>query len=142
MSIRKNLRAWLLTQSSVADLVGTRIHPVKRPGGEDDVLPCLVLVKTKARHGADLAAGNNDNEHEFHVIAVAEKYSEADAIYEALAGSNGVLHGRYGLTMGSQSVTSTTILDDFDHSEYDVLNSEECTYLITIVVEISTGSGG
>lgn len=142
MSIRKNLRKWLTEQTEVSELVGSRVWPIKRPGGDADTLPCLVLVKTKSRHGADLSAQNNDQDHVFHLIAVGDEYSQVDAIYEALAGESGIINGKYGLSMNGQSVRGTTIEDDFDHAEYDVLNGEALTYMITVVAVISTGDGG
>lgn len=141
-SIRKNLQKWLLDQSSLTAIVGTRIWPIKRPGTKADTVPCLVFVKTKAMHDADLSAGNGNRDHVFHLIAVADEYNDVDAIYEVLCGESGLLHGIHGITMNGQKITGACIEDDFDHAEFDIQGAGFPKFMITIVVKISTGDGG
>lgn len=81
MSLESDLRAYLLTQTGVTDLVSTRIYPNRLPDGP--TLPAVVYQRISTNHA--LASGNVPLVRaRIQVDAWAERYEDVSAIGAAL----------------------------------------------------------
>jgi len=147
MSIRLNFIQWLLKQSAVFERVKQRVWPLKRPGGEGDVLPCIVVDKRNAEHTDDLSGTTDHRVHKFRISILAETYEEADEIFEGLAGERdplrktGILSGYYAVDMEGQRVAEICVEGDFDGTDTEHLFDNNQTYIISLDVKVVTQGG-
>lgn len=148
MSIRLNFIQWLISKPAVnQSRVKTRVWPLKRPGGENDELPCLVVNKRGAGHTEDVTGTTDHRDHSFRLTIIAETYEEADEIFERLAGKRdpvkewGILSGYGGLSMNGQDVSEVSVENDFDGTDLEYLFGNEVSYMISIDVKVTTKGG-
>lgn len=96
MSIRADLRSYLLSKSSITTLVGSRIYPQEAPQGA--VYPRIIYQETGGERDRTLDGANRLTKTSFDLTAQSQDGDNAKAISDALANVLDVYQGQMART--------------------------------------------
>lgn len=125
MSLRDDIRTYLLTQTPITNLVGQRVFSSNIPQRED--YPAISIVRITGGHAHMLSGGAGFAEPTVQVDAWADTSTVCESIAEALRGE---LQGFRG-TMGSTTVRAVVLQNEIDLSEEPSDGSDAWVYRIT-----------
>ncbi len=85
MSIQSELWSHLTSDTNITDLVGTRIYPLKAPQNVSS--PYMTYQVVNGRNDQCMSGDVYQKDTRFQIDVWSKKYSEADAIKEAVKSS-------------------------------------------------------
>ena len=133
MSIRSGIFNYLSNQSTITAIVGTappRIYPVALPEGKPR--PALLYKRVEGGHDSTLKGSGGHALGKFEFDAIADNYSDADALAEAL---RQVMQGFVG-TFGDTAVRAVVLEEEVDDYLGPVDGSGRGVYTITLTYAI------
>lgn len=125
MSIQADIRTYLLTQTGVTDLIGSRIYAMKLP--KKAVFPSLTYSTISSVRTRSHSGDSSLTTPRIQLSCWGEKYQDCKDLAAELVSS---LESYKGL-MGS-----TTVYSSFVENELDLYDSESKVYHVPVDVKI------
>jgi hypothetical protein len=130
MSIRSDLRNYLVSKTGITNLIASRIYPVRRPQAVTGDSICF--WRTSGDHDHNLTGSSGTAIPSFAIDVLSDDYTRADAIAEAV---RQVMQGFAG-TMGTTVVKSVILVDEQDGYDDPADGSDKLTYRIALLYRI------
>jgi hypothetical protein len=125
--IRSDLRAYLLADDGIADLVGTRIYPVVLPQGASR--PAITYARISGGHSHNIDRATGSAIPTFEIDCWGDTFDEVDELAEALRQA---MQGFGPGTFGSTAVKACLLDDETDAYEWPEDGSDKGIYRITL----------
>lgn len=130
MSIRSDLRTYLLSNTEITDLVGQRIFPCRRP--QNVTGDAICFWRTSGDHDHNLTGSSGTAIPTFAIEVLSTTYLTADAIAEAV---RQVMQGFRG-DMGTTEVKTVILADEQDGFDENDKGDDVATYRIALLYRI------
>ena len=130
MSIRTDLRTYLLSKTGITTLIGQRIFACRRP--QNVTGDALCFWRTSGGHDHNLQGSSGTAIPTFALEVLSTDYMAADTIAEAVRQA---MQGFSG-SMGSTVVKSVILADEQDGFDESEKSDDETTFRIALLYQI------
>lgn len=130
MTIRAAVKQYLGAQATLASLVADRIFPVARP--QSSPLPAVVFKRLNGAHAHWITGGAGRADPRFLIDCIADTYSDADTLAEAV---RAVMQGFSG-DVGGVLITSVVLDDEADDIDEPQEGNDRVAFHIPLIFKI------